>query len=89
MQYKPITPMDWLRAFYYLFMVSTGLADTYRNEQYFPKLEVFYNFERYMLALNFANPDQSKTARNLACYLNCLLKVSIDWLTKKEDGKES
>lgn len=88
MQYKPINGMDWVRAFYYLFMVQTGLADTYRNEQYFPKLEVFYNFERYLLALNFANPDQSKTARNLACYLNCSLKAAIEWL-RSEDQEES
>lgn len=49
--------MDWIRAFYYTFMIYTGLADTYRNEQYFPKWDVFYNFERYMIAINFANPD--------------------------------
>ena len=65
--------MDWVRAFYYLFMWHTGLADTYRNEQYFPKPDFLYNYERYMIAMNFANPDTSKTAQNVAAYLNCTL----------------
>ncbi len=46
-------------------MVQTGLADTYRNEQYFPKLDYFYDFERNMIAMNFSNPDTSKTAAKL------------------------
>jgi hypothetical protein len=62
--------MDWIRAFYNIFMVTTGLADTYRNEQYFPKLDFFYNFERNMIALNFANPDKGAVARNLIVHLN-------------------
>ena len=72
--------MDWLRAFYYLFMVKTGLADTYRNEQFFPKLDFFYNFERAMIAMNFANPDKSKVARNLIVHLNYNVKQVINWL---------
>jgi hypothetical protein len=57
--------MDWVRAFYYIFMTKTGLADTYRNEQFFPKPDFLYNFERNMIAINFGGPDQSKLARNL------------------------
>jgi hypothetical protein len=46
LHYKPITVMDWFRCFYYVFMTATGLADTYRNEQYLPKLDFNYDVER-------------------------------------------
>lgn len=69
--------MDWVRAIYYQFMVKTGLADTYRNEQFFPKADIFYNFERNMVAVNFANPDKAKVARNLIVHLNYMLKGLI------------
>ena len=42
LHYKPVTPFDFARAAYYLFMTYTGLADTYRNEQYVPKSDFFY-----------------------------------------------
>jgi hypothetical protein len=72
--------MDWIRAIYYTFMVKTGLADTYRNEQFFPKLDFFYNFERNMIAVNFANPDKSKVAENVIVHLNYNLKQILEWL---------
>jgi len=67
--YKPITPMDFVRAFYYLFMYHTGLADTYRNEQYMPKPDFLYDHERMMIALNFNNPDKAEVSKNI---LKCL-----------------
>ncbi len=73
--------MDCVRAFYYQFMVYTGLADTYRNEQYFPKLDFFYNFEQALIGLNFANPDKSAVAQNLIVHLNYNLCQLIDYLT--------
>jgi len=33
-----------------------------------------------MIAMNFGNPDTSKTSRNLIVYLNYTLKAIIDWL---------
>ena len=42
LHYKPVTPMDWARAGYYLFMWYTGLADTYRNEQFIGKPDWLY-----------------------------------------------
>jgi hypothetical protein len=72
--------MDWVRAVYFLFMVNTGIADTYRNEQYFPKSDLFYDFERNMIAINFANPDKSKVAKNLLVHLNYKLKTLINYL---------
>jgi hypothetical protein len=62
--------MDWVRAIYYTFMVKTGLSDTYRKEQFFPKLDFFYNFERNMIAVNFGNPEKSKVAENVIVHLN-------------------
>mgnify|MGYP007103445149 CR=1 FL=1 len=69
LQYKPIGVLDWVRAGYYLFMYHTGLADTYRNEQFLPKLDFFYNLEAKLVALNFNNPDKSVVARNILCCL--------------------
>lgn len=57
--------MDWVRAAYYLFMYHTGLADTYRNEQYLPKHDFFYNLEATLIGINFNNPDKSVVARNI------------------------
>eukprot|EP00347_Sterkiella_histriomuscorum_P013534 403364343 len=88
LQYKPITAMDWIRAFYFTFMTYTGLADTYRNEQYFPKIDIFYNFERYMIAMNFANPDTSKTARNILVYHNCMIESIIEWLAGENENQK-
>jgi hypothetical protein len=73
--------MDWVRAAYYQFMVTTGLGDTYRNEQFLPRFDIFYNFERNMLALNFANPDKATVARNLIVHLNFNLKALISVVT--------
>ena len=70
--------MDWVRAVYYIIMTKTGFADTYRNEQFFPKWDYFYNFERNMIAMNFANPDKSKVARNIIVSLNFRLKQLLE-----------
>lgn len=62
LQYKPVTAMDWVRCGYYLFMKGTGLADTYRNEQYLPKPQWLYEWERRVLALNYNSPDKGAVA---------------------------
>jgi len=54
---KSITPLDWLRTTWYLLSINTGYADTYRNEQFVPKTDVWYNHERKILGINFENPD--------------------------------
>ena len=61
---------DWVRAVYFIFMFHTGLADTYRNEHFVSKPDFIYNYERNMLAINFANPDKAKVARNIMVSLN-------------------
>ncbi len=54
---KQITPMDWLRASWYLLSTYTGYADTYRNEQFMSKSDFWYNYERELLVVNYYNPD--------------------------------
>ena len=43
--YKWITPFDWIRYLWYTLTIKTGYADTYRNEQYLPKSDIWYNYE--------------------------------------------
>lgn len=60
--YKWIGPLDWLRTAWYLITIKTGYADTYRNEQYIPKPDWWYNHERKMIGINLDNPDVFKTS---------------------------
>ncbi len=80
LQYKPINPMDFVRAAYYQFMKNTGLADTYRNEQFFPKFDFFYNQERRTIGLNLGNPDKNRVARNIIVALRYDLEQIRPWL---------
>jgi hypothetical protein len=73
--------MDFVRCAYYLFMYHTGLADSYRNEQYLPKSDFLYNHERKMLALNFNNPDKEVVANNLLRCLKHDYLQAIDYLS--------
>lgn len=52
LMHKWITPFDFLCTFWYLLSTKTGYADTYRNEQFVPKPDFWYNHERKMLGLN-------------------------------------
>ena len=81
--------MDWVRAFYYLFMTKTGLADTYRNEQYFPKADYFYDLERNLIAMNYGNPDQSKIALNMIIMLRYKLEAILEYIDQKYRKKEN
>ena len=71
---KWITPMDWLRAAWYLASTKSGYADTYRNEHFVPKLDYIYNLERKKLGINFENPDTGMIATNLMETLSYELK---------------
>ena len=85
--------MDWVRAFYYIFMTKTGLADTYRNEQYFPKSDYFYDLERNLIAINYGNPDKSKIGKNLILMVRYRMQTLEEYLIKRykikvEEAKE-
>ena len=46
-------------------MITTGLADTYRNEQFMHKPEFVYEFDRKMILMNAGGPDNSQLALNI------------------------
>ena len=69
-------------------MTKTGLADTYRNEQYFPKSDYFYDLERNLIAINFGNPDKSKLSLNIIIALRYRVQFLIDYLMDRYDKKE-
>ena len=60
-------------------MTHTGLADTYRNEQYVSKSDFCYEQERQMLLLNFNNPDKGIVALNILKCLRHDLSSMIDY----------
>ena len=74
--------MDLMRTVYYLFMYHTGLADTYRNEQYLPRPDFIYEHERIMLALNFNNPDKDIVAKNVLTCLKFEYNKTIEYIEK-------
>ncbi len=57
--------MDFVRWFYYYFMLYSGIADTYRNEQYVPKLDTLYEFDILIYACNLNGLDKKKVKENL------------------------
>ena len=54
---KWVTPMDFVRAFWFYGSIWTGYADTYRNEQFIPKTDFWYEHEARMHAINFKQPN--------------------------------
>ncbi len=63
-------------------MYHTGIADTYRNEQYLPRPDYFYDLERKLIAVNFNNPDKTVVAKNLLTWLKADYDKYIDFLQK-------
>jgi hypothetical protein len=43
---KWLSPMDWIRAGWHFISLRSGYADTYMNEQYLGKSELWYWHER-------------------------------------------
>ena len=72
--WKTITPLDWIRALWYIISIKSGYADTYRNEQYLPKTDWAYNYERKMIGINSQNPDSNQLGCNLMVALSHELK---------------
>ena len=79
LHYRPIVPADFARALYYTFMTQTGLADTYRNEQYVARSDFTYELDRQMLLLNFNSPDQGRISLNILKCLNHDLSKAISY----------
>lgn len=86
LQYKMITPMDFIRAFYYKFMLVTGIADTYRNEQYIYKPDLLYDFERLILMSNLNSLNRERVRDNINLLLVYLvLRFIIEYKEFKAD----
>jgi hypothetical protein len=65
LHYKNINPMDFIRWLYYNFMLYSGIADTYRNEQFLKKPDFIYNAEMLLLSCNLNNPDKQNVKAKL------------------------
>jgi hypothetical protein len=63
LHYKAVNPMDLVRWLYFYIMLYSGIADTYRNEQFLKKPDPLYNLEMLLLNsnLNSGNKKQLKT----------------------------
>jgi hypothetical protein len=58
--------MDIVRWNYYYFMIYSGIADTYRNEQYLPKFDKLYELEMLIHSCNLNGLDKKVVKDNLA-----------------------
>ena len=88
LQYKAITPMDWFRAAWYTVSTKTGVADTYRNEQFITKFDFLYQFERKTVHLNAGGPDNSRLAYNMLVCLNHDLSAIREVLSRYRTDKK-
>ena len=55
-------------------MVNSGIADTYRNEQFLPKPDKLYEFEMLIHSCNMNSLDKLKVKANLKKVYNYYLK---------------
>jgi len=76
LHYKSINPFDFVRWFNYYFMLKTGIADTYRNEQFIKKPDFLYNFDYLINKVNLNSSDKEKVAERLI-FLQYLLIINI------------
>jgi hypothetical protein len=61
--------MDWIRWFYYNFMIYTAIADTYRYEQFLKKNDSVYNMELLLFSCNLNSNNKKKVKENLMIVL--------------------
>lgn len=81
LHYKPISIFDWLRAGYYGFMMRTGLADKYRNQQFLYKPDMLYEYEKRIIALNLQGPNKDKILENTIAWALC----DFQWIKSQID----
>ena len=58
-------------------MLYSGLADTYRNEQYLKKLDFIYDFELLLIYSNMNSLHKDKVKENLFFIKNKYLESII------------
>lgn len=83
LQYKMINLMDFVRAFYYKVMLITGIADTYRNEQYISKPDFLYDLDRLMLIANLNSMNREMVGDNIAIMT---LYSILNWYSLLKDS---
>ena len=64
-------------------MMQTGLADTYRKQEFVPKPDFFYEFERKQIMLNAGGPDKSMLALNILRCVDHDLSRVLEWLDNR------
>jgi len=76
--------MDWIRWIYYYFMIYSGIADTYRYEQFIKKTNLIYDLEFLIFSCNLNSKDKETALINLMivftlifCYISDKLKKLI------------
>lgn len=52
LHYKPINPMDFVRALYYMAYIKLGLTNKYRYDHFIAKPDWLYDLEKIKIALN-------------------------------------
>jgi hypothetical protein len=74
--------MDWIRWVYYKLMIYSGMADTYRYEQFLKKNDSLYNLELLLLCCNLNTENKKKVLENLMIVCLFLFISAIDQVNK-------
>lgn len=70
--------MDFVRWAYYLFMIHSGIADTYRYEQFLPKCDLFYDFTMLFVSCNPNSGNKKKVIENYLIAYSMFLVYLLD-----------
>lgn len=65
LQYKPLTPLDFLRGCYYGFMTRTGFTNAYRYDHILSRSDRYYEYDVLKNALNINSKDWESKAEKL------------------------
>lgn len=72
--------MDFVRWLYYHIKLKTGIADTYRNEQFMKKNDKLYDFEHLLVFCNLNSTNKQKVLENvLLMEIFLILKFHVSY----------
>jgi hypothetical protein len=72
--------MDFIRWIYYYFMLYSGIADTYRNEQFMKKSDWLYDLEASLIHINMNSIDKNRVKSDLKILFKHYLDLFNDKL---------
>jgi hypothetical protein len=72
--------MDFIRWIYYYFMLYSGIADTYRNEQFMKKSDWLYDLETSLIHINMNSIDKNRVKSELKILFGHYLNSFYDKL---------